>query len=435
MTSWCRLCVRTITALLLLAAAMPAVAEPVPFQRIIDLALQRSGTLAIASADQRKARATYSETRAGFLPSVVLGSGLGYSYGIPPTIEGSAPSIFNVNTQQFVLNLPQRDLMRATMRDWFAAGLNLSDQRNSVLQDTAVAYIELDNALSRLKTLAQQQQSASRATFITSERVKEGIDSPLDEKRAQLSAARVQLRMAETQGNIDVLRERISKMTGLQAREIETISDSIPRSPEVSQQQDYSAMAVANSPAVKVLDEKARAAEFRAKAENNQKLPSLDFASQYQLFSKYNNYDEFYRKFSRNNFSVGILVRFPIFNNAQQARVEAAKADAVKAQKEADAIRNQVSEQTLKLQRSLRQLAAANEVARLEYEVAEAGIAGVDVKMQAGQANARDAEQARLDAGDRYLSYLDSQLELARAQVQLLRSSGEIASWALGKQN
>jgi hypothetical protein len=85
----------------------------------------------------------------------------------------------------------------------------------------------------------------------------------------------------------------------------------------------------------------------------------------------------------------------------------------------------------LKLQRSLRQLAAGREVARLEYEISQAGIDQVQAKMEAGQANARDQQQAQIDVNDKYTAYLDSTLELYKAQMQMLRSTGEIQQWAI----
>ncbi len=148
--------------------------------------------------------------------------------------------------------------------------------------------------------------------------------------------------------------------------------------------------------------------------------------------SRFNNYDEFYRKFSRNNFSFGLNLRFPLLNIPQRHRAEQAQADLLKARKEAEAAKAQVNENTIKLQRSLRQLAAANDVARLEFEVAQAGVDTTQVRVQNGQANSRDAEQARVDASDRFVSYLESTVDLTKAQLQLMRSTGAIQQWALG---
>jgi len=432
MTSWRRaLQPRIFISLLFVGSAMPMSAAPVPFRKVIELAVQHSGAMAIAGADQRKAYETYAEARSMYTPQVTLGSGLGYSYGVPLSIEGSAPSIFNVTSQQYLFNMAQKDYIRASHNDWESAKFDIADKRNQVILDSASAYIELDSLTQRLKALQEEQQSAARAEFISKSRLQEGVDSPLDLKRMQLAGARVRLRVAESMGAVDVLRERLSALTGLPAASIETDHDSIPKPPEISQDQNLQD-SVNSNPVVRFAEEKAKSAEIRARAEQRQWYPAIDLASQYALLSRFNNYDEFYRKFSRNNFSFGLNLRFPLLNIPQRHRAEQAQADLLKARKEAEAAKAQVNENTIKLQRSLRQLAAANDVARLEFEVAQAGVDTTQVRVQNGQANSRDAEQARVDASDRFVSYLESTVDLTKAQLQLMRSTGAIQQWALG---
>ena len=411
---------------------MPLTAAPVPFRTVMEMAVKHSGAMAIAGADQRKAYETYAEARSMYTPQVTLGSGLGYSYGVPLSIEGSAPSIFNVTSQQFLFNLAQKDFIRASHNDWESAKFDIADKRDQVILDAASAYIELDSLTERLKALGDEQKFAERAEFISKSRVQEGVDSPLDLKKVQLAGARVRLRMAEAMGAVDLLRERLAGLTGLPAATIETDHDSIPKPPEISQEQNLTQDALSNSPVVRFAEEKAKSAEFRARGEQRQWYPSIDLASQYALLSRFNNYDEFYRKFSRNNYSLGLAIRFPFLNIPQRHRAEQAQADLIKARKEADGVKAQISENTIKLQRSLRQLAAANDVAKLEYEVAQAGVDTIQVRVQNGEANSRDAEQARIDAGDRLVSYLESTVELTKAQLQLMRSTGTIQQWALG---
>ena len=36
------------------------------------------------------------------------------------------------------------------------------------------------------------------------------------------------------------------------------------------------------------------------------RLPRADLVSQYGLFARFNNYDEFFRKFQRNNGQIGV---------------------------------------------------------------------------------------------------------------------------------
>ena len=95
----------SLAATALLAFSLPCLAEPVPFSRALDLALQHSGMMAVSAANQRKAVDLYEQARAAYLPTIIFGSGLGYSTGIPPSLEGSAPSIFNIVSQQVAVEL------------------------------------------------------------------------------------------------------------------------------------------------------------------------------------------------------------------------------------------------------------------------------------------------------------------------------------------
>src|SRR5690242_7963560 len=74
----------------------------------IELALKNSTTTGVSQADLQRARSTVTQTRDVFLPQAVVGSGLGASYGFPLSLEGAAPSVFNVNFQGALLNAAQR---------------------------------------------------------------------------------------------------------------------------------------------------------------------------------------------------------------------------------------------------------------------------------------------------------------------------------------
>jgi len=418
----------------LLAFSLPCMAEPVPFYKALDLALEHSGLLVISAANQQKARDTYQQARAAYLPTIVFGSGLGYSAGIPPSLAGNAPSLFNVASQQALLNFAQRDFIRAARNEMQATHFDVSDKRNAVLLDAATTYLELDNALHKLKALSDAAEAASRAEFITTQRLKEGLDSQLDLKKAQLNIARVNVRVAEAQATADVARRHLARLTGRAAESIETVSESIPTPPKIVQDEELPARAAQNNPAVQLARQKVVTAEFRARGEARVLYPSIDIASQYErLSSTINNYAQFYKDFKPNSFAIGLSIRFPLTDFAQHAKANAAAADLLRARQEAQMASDQIAENTLQVQRSLRQLAAASDVARLEYEVAQAGIDTIRAKLASGQADARDQENARLDSSARYSSYLDSQLQLTRATMQLMQQSGDLEGWAREK--
>ena len=420
--------------LLVFACSLPAKlqAQAVPFQHAIELALQHSGTMAIAAADRVRAHQGYLEARNTFLPTLYLGSGLAASYGFPLSIEGSAPTIIKVTSQQYLLNFAQREFMRAAKTEWRASDVRSEDKKNGVVLDAAQTYVELDKITTALHILKQQEEAAARTEQLVADRVREGVDSQVELTKAKLVTARVRMQAAENQGNAEFLRTRLAQLTGLQPETIQTSTETIPPLPEVSQEENLAQRAIEKSPAVKLAEEQAAAKQFRAKGERKAaNYPSIDMAGQYGLLARYNNYDEFFKKFQRNNATFGVVINFPFLSPTQSAKAKAADAEAVIARKEAEGVRAQVSAETLKLQRSVRQLAAAREVARLEHQLAQADAEAAQARVEAGQASLKDEQSARLSEQQHYMALLDVSFDLDKARMQLLRSTGELEKWAI----
>lgn len=440
-----------LTRWTLAVAILPTslLAEPISLKRVVELALTHATGAAIATADEQRAAASYRELRNGYIPQLTAGAGLGYSYGFPLGLEGSAPSLFNLTAQSAVLNPSLRNFVNAAKAESQVASLKSKDQRNQVIQDAVLSYAELAKWEQRLVHLQQVEGDAKQAAESVDKRVKEGIDSEMDGTRARLSVARVHLRVTEAQGAADVLRERLAKMTGLAAASIQTDPDSIPAAPPSSNDTATQDSAAAN-PGVQAAVEHARAQYLRAQGEHKALWPSFDFAAQYALLSKFNNFQNYYipakpcdvggvsvlcvdNTFRQNNATVGVSIRFPIFNAAQRARAQAADADAVKATKQAEAARNQVSEETLRLERSVEQMQAAHDVAQLEYEIAEKGIGAVQTRIDAGTATIHDLDDARSQASEKFIALQDVTFELERAQLGVLRSTGDLEKWVFAK--
>jgi outer membrane protein TolC len=418
-----------LLAVFLLSSVARLVAEPVPLKRAVELALSHSTTAAAAGADEQRAFASYREARNQYLPQVIIGSGLGASWGFPLSLEGSAPSIINLNAQSALFNPALRDFVRAAKTEWQASTTQAKDQRSQVIQDTVLSYAELSKWEALQSHLQQEQADAAKMEQIINDRIQEGVDNPLARNKARLTVARVRMRMAEAQGALDILRNRLSQLTGLAAASIETIADSIPQLPEVKQEEDLATKAVQASPSVQAAESRATAQSFRARGEHKAMWPAVDFAAQYALLSNYNNYSEFYKSFERNNATIGVSIRFPFLSPSQHAHAQSADAEALRAKKDAQAAKNQVSEETLKLQRSVEQLAAAREVADLEHQVAQSNLEAVQVRMDAGTATLHDVEGARNQANERYNALQDTSFELQRARITLLRATGELENW------
>jgi len=439
---------KSILTVVLLPASL--LADPVPLKRVVELALSHATGAAIASADEQRAAANYRELHNSYIPQLTAGAGLGPpAYGFPLALEGQAPSLFNINTQSALLNFSLRDFVRAAKVDSAVASLKSKDERNQIIQDAVLSYAELAKWDQRLSRLHETAADADKMQAAVAERVKEGVDTEVDGIRARLSAARIRLRISEAQGAADVLREHLSKLTGLPAAGIETEVDALPDFPALPPDALTPVHTADTNPNVQAAVEHARAQYLRAEGEHRAYWPSFDLAGQYALLSNFNNFQDYYIPektcatsigtflcpnggFRQNNASVGISIRFPFLNLSQHARARAADADAIKASKQAEAARNQVSEETLRLQRSIAQMQAARDVAQLEYEIAGKTLTAVQTRIDAGTATLHDVDDARAQASERFIALQDVIFELERSQVGLLRSTGDLEKWALG---
>ena len=404
-------------------------AETLSLKRAVELALTHSTASVAASNDQQRAFAAFLEARNQYIPQVVAGSGLGASWGFPLSLEGAAPSIFNVNAQSALINPALHDFIRAARTESKAAALQAQDQRQQVTQDVVLCYAELVKWEAMLAELTQGYTDAQRDQALIEKRIEEGIDNQMEQQKAQLATARAHLRALQAQGAIAALREHLGKLTGLPTASIVPESDSIPALPATKREDDLSAKAAESDPALQATELRATAQMFRARAEHRSLWPSVDFAAQYAVLARYNNYDQFYKTFERNNATVGVAIRFPFLNFSQRAHAQAADAEALRAKSDVQSAHNQISEQTLKLQRSVEQLSAAQEVAELEYRLAQSNVESINIRMNSGTSNIHDAADARMEASEKFMALQNANFEVLRARVVLLRASGEMDSW------
>jgi outer membrane protein TolC len=418
----------------ILAIATRGQAEPLPLERAIRLALAHSTTSVIAQADVQRAFASYREIRNNYIPQLVAGSGLGWTYGYPLSIEGSAPALANAVAQSTVFNPSQQQFVKAAKTEWHAAELQDKDQRNAVIQDVALTYAELAKWEARSSRLQQYEEEARQTEQAVAERLQAGVDSAVDLNRAKLSTARVRLHRTEARGSADVLRRHLATLTGLPVSSIELEPETIPALPPVAaEDEDLSQKAIALSPAIKWAEQHSLAEAMRASGEHRALYPSLDFSAQYARFSTFNHYTKYFppNTFQQDNATIGLALKIPLFNASQRARVAGAEAEALKAKKQAEATRNQVAEDTLRLQRTAEQLEAAREVAELEFQLAQSGLEAAQTRVDAKTGTLHELADARVQAAERFLLFQDANFEYQRVRMNLLRATGDLENWAL----
>lgn len=407
-------------------AAASAAPVGLTLKHAIEMALQNSKDIQAARIQARLAEHASMVTKAEFLPNVYAGSGAGYSYGIPETPGGRAPSIFSVTYTEQVLNEPLKGQSREQAENARAQRIALEDVKNTVIARTAMAYLELAKVRHSLELLLKEKGSAEKILSVTQERQGEGYELPMEVTRSQLVRAQVIQRILQLEGRQDELEVFLRGQLGLSADQVvEVAPEELPGAAE-QQGATLVALAMEHSPGLLAAESDVRAKEFRLAGEKRGYWPTLELVSTYSVLAKFNNYEKFFKVFRRNNFNAGIQVQVPLFSARTRANVALAQSNLDLAKTNLANRKNQISAEVRQRTRRLREMEAMKEVARLELQLAQQNVSVLQSQFGEGKVNLREVERGRLEENDKWMAYLDANFQRQQAQLELLRAAGQL---------
>ena len=419
-----------ITCTVVTAASVPAIAQ-ISFTSAIGLALKNNPKVLMAQADVAKAQAALSESKDVYVPSVAGGSGLGYSYGFPV----GQPSVFNFTTHSLVFNFSQANYIRASQFALKAANLALKDAQQAVTEDVAITYVSLDRDSQRQTALNEQEGYAARLIEIIQERLDAGQDTPIGLTGAKLSAAQIRLAKLRTDDEATDDRNHLARLIGLPAQGLNVVSGSVPAFTALPANVESASFPM--SPAV--ASAYATASSKRQIALGDSRYlwrPQITFDAQYNRFAKYNNYDLYYSHFQHNNFGIGVQITLPVFDVGQRAKARESAADAAHAEHEADEAKDEFLEGRQKALHATAELAARAEVASLDQQLAQQQLAVMQVQLNAGngsssapQMTPKDEQTSRIAEREKFLTVLDTNFEMRKAEINLLRQTDQLEDW------
>jgi outer membrane protein len=397
-------------------------------KRSIDLALQNSKDIQLAKIQARVADQATNLTKADFLPNFYAGSGAGYTYGLPETPGGRPPEIFSLTYTQDVLDGPLRGLAKEQQEQAKSQLLVLQDTRNVVIARVASGYLELVKVRHSIELLRKEKESAEKIVEVTQERQGEGFELPTEVTKSQLTKAQVVQRILQLEGRQDELEVFLRNQLGLGTDQAFAVTpEDLPGSAE-QEGATLVAMATQGNTSLAFAESDVKAKEFRLAGEKKGNWPTLQLVGIYGVLEKYSfrNYSNIYNNFTYNNLNIGINVNVPIFSSKTRANIALAQANLDVAKLNLSNKRTQVSADVRQRSRKVQEADASKEVARLELQLAQQNVAVDQAQFNEGKLSLRDMEKARLDENEKWMAYLDANFQRQQAQLELLRTAGQI---------
>jgi outer membrane protein TolC len=408
------------------AGEQPGAPVALTLKSAIEMALRNSKDIQVAKLQASLATHASQVSKAEFLPSLYAGSGAGYTYGIPETPGGRAPSVFSLTYTEQIFNEPLRGQGKELEEQARSQKIVLEDVKNSVIARTAMAYLELAKVRHSLELLRGERESADKILQVTEERQGEGYELPVEVTKAQLTKAQVTQRILQLEGREDELEVFLRGQIGLeQEQAFEVTPEELPGEAE-QQGANLVALAMQNNAGLLLAESEVRAKEFRLKGEKRGYFPTLEAVSTYSLLANFNNYSEFYKKFQRNNLNAGVQVQVPLFSARTRQAIGLAQINLETSQATLASKKTQVSAEVRQKTLHLRERDAAKEVARLELQLAQQNIGVLETQYNEGKVSLRAVEKARLEENDKWMAFLDANFARQQAQLDLLKTAGQL---------
>jgi outer membrane protein len=418
---------KAILILLISAVASHAEVHSLTMRQAIELALKQNPDIALSRLDEQKARAGIHSARDPFFPRLVLGSGLAYSNGFPMSIEGSAPSVIQAVAQQYLFNRQQSLQIAQAKETARGAAIAVAGKREEVAYRAADLYLDAERT-SRIADLARKAIDAQQAVLdATLAQVQEGRALPLAQKQAELAVARARQLAEDLDDDQATAETSLAILLGFPAEDRvramaeERPAPSLPANPEQAIE-----TALESNQQLRQLESQIAAKQLELRGEKAARLPRADLVAQYAMLAKYNNYDQFFNHFQRNNGEIGVAFQLPIFSPGVGSATASTDADIRHLQIELANARNRISSGLQQSFRAVQKAQTASDVARLDLEVAREQVS-IDLAQQnEGRLTMRQVEEARLAETDKWIAFYDAQYALEKSRWGVLRMTGSL---------
>ncbi len=397
-------------------------------QQTLELAARQNPDVAIARLDEQRAEQGIKVAQDPFRPKVYGGSGLAYTYGYPNSIDGNAPSLFQLRTDMALYNRPKSYALASAREQ--ARGSQFSSQAKT--EDVAYQAADLFLTANQLKQqeqiLSTQIPSLQKVIDSTNAAVQEGSQLPLELKRARVNLALSQQRLQAAQLDEDYYQMMLAVALGFPASDrVQPVESDLSVGSAPPTEDEATDMALRNNRELRLMQSNVLAKQLDVRSFKAERLPQLDLVAQYSLFAKYNNYAAYFKEFQSNNYQIGASVRLPILvGSAAKAMALQSYTDMEKIRIQMDQTRNRIIADTRRSYEQYEKAQSIRELSRMQLDLAREELTVLLAQNQEGRTQMAEVEKARLDEADRWMAFYDSETQVTRAKFAILRETGTL---------
>jgi outer membrane protein TolC len=422
--------IRTTTLIALTVSAIHAETYTLTLRQAVDLALRQNPELTATRLDEQKAAQSVRLARDPFYPRVVIGSGAAYTSGYPLTIDGSPPSILQGRAIQTFFNRTKTYQVAEARENERTTLIDIDIKRDDIAFRTASLYLDAERMTEVSEIVRRQIGEFEQIARVVSARVAEGKELDIEQDKAALNLARAKQRAAALNLERVFLEHSLAIVLGYGPEDAVKVSTSERNAPELPKsEEDAVDLALSNSKDLRRLESVLTARGYAVKAQRAARLPQVDLVAQYSLLTRYNFNEDFFGRFNRHAGQLGVSVQLPLLSGTgASALAQQAEIDSTRLRTEIKSLRGRISLDARRSFGELRNVEAAEEVARLDLEVTRKMLSLTLARFGEGRATLADVATLRTGENEKWITFFESQSSRERARLNLLRQTGSLLS-------
>jgi outer membrane protein TolC len=399
-------------------------------RQAVDLALQQNPEMIATRLDEQKAAQSVRLAKDPFYPRLFAGSGAAYSSGYPLTIDGSPPSIFQARAIQSFYNRPKTYQVSEARANERTTLIDIDIKRDDIIFRTASLYLDAERATQVNDIVQRQIQEYEQISQVVSARVGEGKELEIEKDRAALNLARARQRASALNMDRAYLERSLAIVLGYGPEDAVKISAGERSAPDLPPSEQAAVeLALSNSKELRRLESVLTARGYAIKAQHSSRLPQVDLVAQYALLTRHYFNSDFFGRFNRNAGQLGVSVQFPVLSGTgASAMAQQAEIDSIRLREEIKSARGRISLDARRSFEELRNVEAAEEVARLDLEVTRKMLSVTLAQYGEGRATLAEVANLRTGENEKWIAFYEAQTARERARLNVLRQTGLLVS-------
>ena len=396
-------------------------------RQALDLAMSQNPDVLLSRLDHQRTREQVSVARDAFIPKVYGGTGMAYTHGFPASIDGAAPSIFQARTQMALFNRPQSYQLAQANESIRGAEIDVTAKLDEVVFRVAALFLDAERASKSLASAERQIESLGRMQTLVESRVAEGRELPIETRRAALSVAKAKQSVVNLTSDLIISEITLAEALGLNADDRVHAEAEEREAFAMPAEERAIELALESSKDLKRLESNLQMKILEVKQNEAERLPKINLVAQYNLLAKFNNYEQFFKNFQRNNWQLGASFEFPLLSGrAFSAAASQAQIDASKIRVEVGRTRTRITADLRRAFQEIRRAESSRDLARADLELAREQININLAQFDEGRLPMARVEEARAVEQEKWLAYYTSQHTLERAHLDVLHQSGTL---------